>query len=50
MAFNFSVIPICWLLTVDSEMDFFLFHLLAEGVLVFFLKLMQFKKNDLSNW
>ena len=28
MAFNFSVIPICWLLTVDSEM--------AEGVLVFF--------------
>ena len=37
MASNFSVIPICWLLEVDSEMDFFLFHSLAEGgVLVFF--------------
>ena len=37
MATNFSVIPIRWLLTVDSEMAFFLFHSLAEGVLVFFL-------------
>ena len=35
MASNFSVIPIRWLLTVDSEMAFFLFHSLAEGVLVF---------------
>ena len=33
MASNFSVIPIRWLLTVDSEMAFFLFHSLAEGVL-----------------
>ena len=36
MASNFSVIPIRWLLTVDSEMAFLLFHSLAEGVLVFF--------------
>ena len=36
MASNFSVIPIRWLLTVDSEMAFFLFHSFAEGVLVFF--------------
>ena len=36
MSFNFSVIPIRWLLTVDSEIAFFLFHSLAEGVLVFF--------------
>ena len=36
MASNFSVIPIRWLLTVDSEMAFFLFHSLPEGVLVFF--------------
>ena len=35
MASNFSVTPIRWLLTVDSEMAFFLFHALAEGVLVF---------------
>ena len=34
MASYFSVIPIRWLLTVDSEMYFFLFHSLAEGVLV----------------
>ena len=32
MASSFSVIPIRWLLTVDSEMASFLFHLLAEGV------------------
>ena len=36
MASNFSVIPIRWLLTVDSEMAFFLFRSFAEGVLVFF--------------
>ena len=36
MVSNFSVIPIRWLLTVDSEMAFSLFHLLTEGVLVFF--------------
>ena len=36
MASNFSMITICWLLTVDSEMAFLLFHLLAEGVLAFF--------------
>ena len=36
MAYNFSVIPIRWLLTVDSEMAFFLFRSFAEGVLVFF--------------
>ena len=36
MASNFSVIPIPWPLTVDSEVAFFLFHLLAEGVFVFF--------------
>ena len=32
MASNFSVIPIRWLLTVDSEMAFFVLHSLAEGV------------------
>ena len=36
MVSNFSVIPIRWLLPVDSEMAFFLFNSLAEGVLVFF--------------
>lgn len=36
MACNFSVIFIRWLLTVDSEIAFILFHLLAEGVPVFF--------------
>ena len=30
-----GVDPICWLLTVDSEMALFPFHSLAEGVLVF---------------
>ena len=34
--FNFSVIPIRWLLTVDSEMASFLFRSLAEDLLVFF--------------
>ena len=33
MASNFSVIPIRWLLTVDSEIAFFLFHSFAVGVL-----------------
>ena len=33
---NFSVIPIRWLLIVDSEMAYFLFRLLAEDLLVFF--------------
>ena len=33
---NFSVIPIRWLLTVDSEMPSFLFRSLAEDLLVFF--------------
>ena len=33
MASNFSVIPIRWLLTVDSEMAFFFFRL-VEGALV----------------
>ena len=33
---NFSVIPIRWLLTVDSEMVSFLFRSLAEDLLVFF--------------
>ena len=33
---NFSVIPIRWLLTVDSEMASFLFRSLAEDLLVFF--------------
>ena len=36
MIANFSVIPIRWLLTVDSEMACFFFHSLAEDVLVFF--------------
>ena len=36
MASNFRVIPISWLLTVDPEMAFFLFHSLSEGVLVCF--------------
>ena len=34
MVSNFSVIPIRWVLTVNSELAFF--HSLAEGVLVFF--------------
>ena len=53
MASNFSMIPIRWLLTVDSEMAFFfLFNLLAEVVLnaCFLLKLIRFKKKLLSNW
>ena len=33
---NFSVIPIRWLLTVDSEMASFLFRSLAEDLFVFF--------------
>ena len=37
MASNVSLIPIRWLLTVDSEMAFSLFHSFAEDVLVFFL-------------
>ena len=36
MASNFSVIPIRWLLTVNSEMAFFLFHSLAEVCLFSF--------------
>ena len=37
MVYNFSVIPIRWLLTVDSEVAFFyLFLSFAESVLVFF--------------
>ena len=36
MVSNFSVIPIRWVLTVESEMAFFLFHSLAEAMLVFF--------------
>ena len=34
MVSNFSLIPIHWLLTVDSKMAFFLSHSLAEGLLV----------------
>ena len=46
MASNFSMIPIRWLLTVDSEMAFFLFHSLAEGVLEKFIaKLVNSKVN-----
>ena len=33
---KFSVIPIRWRLTVDSEMASFLFRSLAEDLLVFF--------------
>ena len=33
---NFCVIPICWLLTVNSEMASFLFRSLTEDLLVFF--------------
>ena len=36
MISNFNVIPIHWLLTVDSEMASFLFRSLAEDLLVFF--------------
>ena len=35
---NFSVIPIRWLLTVDSEMASFLFRSLAEDVCLFSFK------------
>ena len=38
MASNFSVIHIRWLLTVDSEMAFFLFHSLAFRVCLFSFK------------
>ena len=37
MISNFSMIPICWLLTVDSEMASFLFRSHAEHLLFFFL-------------
>ena len=36
MAPNVSVITIRWLLTVETEIAFFLFHSLAEGVLFSF--------------
>ena len=36
MVSNFSVIPIRWVLKVDSEMAFFLFHSLPESVLISF--------------
>ena len=42
-ASTFRVIPICWLLTVDSEMGLFLFHSLAEGVLVLISRAVQEK-------
>ena len=48
MAPNVSVITIRWLLTVETEIAFFLFHSLAEGVPFFLLKLMRFKKNSFS--
>ena len=52
MASNFSMIPITWLLTVDSEMAFFffLFNSLAEVVLnaCFLLKLIRFKKKIIA--
>ena len=35
---SYSMIPIRWLLTVDSEMASFLFRSLAEDLLVFFSK------------
>ena len=35
MISDFNVIPICWPLTVDSEMAFLLFGALAEIMLVF---------------
>ena len=44
MVSNFSVIPIRWVLTADSEMAFFLFHSLPDGVLSFLLKLVRFNK------
>ena len=34
MIFNLSVIPIRWLLTIDSEMTSLLFRSLAEDLLV----------------
>ena len=46
MASNFSLIPFRWPLTVDSEMAFFfLFHSLAEVVLVFFSNSCGSRKN-----
>ena len=45
MSSNFSEIPIRWLLTVDSEMTFFLFHSLAEDVFVLFQKSCDSRKN-----
>ena len=46
MASNFSVIPVRWLFTVDSEMAFFLFHSLTEGVLVSFKTHVVQEKNN----
>ena len=43
MASNFSVIPIRWLLTVDSEMAFFL-SILSLRVCLFFFKTHAVKK------
>ena len=48
MASNFSVIPIRWLLTVDSEMAFFLFHSLAEGVCLFSFKTHAFQEKFIA--
>ena len=36
MVSNFSVLPIRWVLTLNSEKAFCPFHSLTEGVLVFF--------------
>ena len=47
MASNFSVIPIRWLLTVDSEMAFFL-SILSLRVCLFFLKTHAVKKKFIA--
>ena len=49
VASNFSVIPIRWLLTVDAEMAFSVFHRSLRCA-CFLLKLMRFKKSSLPNW
>ena len=44
MAYNFSMIPIHWLLTVDSEIVFFFTSKVVLNV-YFLLKFIRFKKN-----
>ena len=51
MVSNLSVIPIRWVLTVDSEIDFFPFPFTRRGCACFLLKFdVRFNKTSLPNW